>query len=87
MKILKSKGEAFEFKFDKNTIVPITPEGVIVSDIVASVALERFAVTASEVPEESGSIPVVEFVEQDSIPVIDPLSDPMNAVEDIKSNQ
>lgn len=88
MKLLKSKGDAFDFKFDGKTTISITPEGVIVSDIVANTALERFAVIVSEVPEQvENEIPVIEVVEHDTIPVIDPISDPMNSVEEINPNQ
>ena len=61
MKLLKAKADEIDFKYDNQTIVHITKEGVKVSDIVAQTALDRLAVTVEECPVEEEEIvpPVV----------------------------
>ena len=51
MKLLKAKSDEIVFKYSSDTIVTITKEGIIVSDIVAQTALDRLAVTVEDAPE------------------------------------
>jgi len=76
MKIVKSKGEPFEFKFDGKTTLYIGKDGTTVSDLQARTLLERFAVevieaTLEEVIEDAKSDLPIEKKEEVSEEVIE----------------
>ena len=53
MKLLKAKNDEIVFKYSGDTIITITKEGVIVSDIVAQTALDRLAVIVEDAPDST----------------------------------
>jgi len=88
MKILKAKADEIDFKYDSQTIVHITKEGVKVSDIVAQTALDRLAVTVEDCPadeiepeSETKVEPVAPTIEATVEPTPDPEQAPLPANE------
>lgn len=51
MKIVKSKGDTFDFKLSGTETLTITPEGITVTDEIATILNTRCGVIIENVPE------------------------------------
>lgn len=71
MKLVKSRGDAFDFKYSGTLTVAVTSEGVVVSDEIAQVMVDRLPVDVSEAPEGTPGIGVPE-----AVPVIETVDVP-----------
>jgi hypothetical protein len=65
MKIVKSKGDAFDFKLSGTETITVTPEGFVTTDEVANILDTRCGVTVEQAPDDAvAEVPVAKPVEE-----------------------